>query len=100
MVIDFFLLLAMEEARLVVVDYKLEVLCYATKDLPLTCAVSKLIIPGLVDQLHTMKKIILPNLLTQHPQVRCQFNIFYYILSDPVSYRMNAHMDVDVCVLV
>ncbi|KAM7471478.1 hypothetical protein LguiA_009661 [Lonicera macranthoides] len=61
---------AMEEAKLVVVDYKLEVLCYATKDLPLTCAVSKLIIPGLVDQLHTMKKIILPNLLTQHPQLR------------------------------
>jgi hypothetical protein len=33
-------------------------------------AVSKLIIPGLVDQLNSMKNIILPNLLTEHPQVR------------------------------
>ncbi|XP_076959529.1 putative Ufm1-specific protease [Bidens hawaiensis] len=37
------------EAKLLVVDYKLKVICYATKDLRLTDAVSKLIIPGLVD---------------------------------------------------
>ncbi|KVH98971.1 Peptidase C78, ubiquitin fold modifier-specific peptidase 1/ 2 [Cynara cardunculus var. scolymus] len=34
------------EAKLLVVDYKLKVICYAAKDLHLTDAVSKLIIPG------------------------------------------------------
>ncbi|KAI7727432.1 hypothetical protein M8C21_020437 [Ambrosia artemisiifolia] len=57
------------EAKLLVVDYKLKVICYATKDLRLTDAVSKLIIPGLVDQLHTMKNMTLPNLLSQHPKL-------------------------------
>ncbi|KAJ0751086.1 hypothetical protein HanLR1_Chr05g0189601 [Helianthus annuus] len=57
------------EAKLLVVDYKLKVICYATKDLRLTDAVSKLIIPGLVDQLHTMKDMTLPNLLSQHPKL-------------------------------
>ena len=38
-------------------------------------AVSKLIIPGLVDQLNSMKNLILPNLLTEHPQVR-QFILY------------------------
>lgn len=60
----------LEETRLLVVDFKLEVLCYAAKDLLLTCAISKLIIPGLVDQLNTMKNTILPNLFKQHPQLR------------------------------
>ncbi|KAI8017124.1 putative Ufm1-specific protease [Camellia lanceoleosa] len=61
---------ALKEAKLLVVDYKLEVLCYAAKDLPLKHAVSKLIIPGLVDQLCTMKNTILPNLLGQQPLLR------------------------------
>ncbi|KAK9278466.1 hypothetical protein L1049_028031 [Liquidambar formosana] len=60
---------ALEEARLLVVGFKLEVLCFAAKDLPLTHAVSKLIVPGLVDQLNTMTNKILPNLLTQPPQL-------------------------------
>lgn len=51
------------------VDFKVEVLCYAAKFLPLTCAVSTLVIPGLVDQLNSMKNAILPNLLKQLPQV-------------------------------
>ncbi|KAI3686398.1 hypothetical protein L1987_80074 [Smallanthus sonchifolius] len=58
------------KAKLLVVDYKLKVLCYATKDLRLTDAVSKLIIPGLVDQLHTMKNMTLPHLLSQHPKLQ------------------------------
>ncbi|XP_059657236.1 probable Ufm1-specific protease [Cornus florida] len=60
---------ALEDAKLLVVDYKLEVLCYSAKDLPLSYAASKLIIPGLVDQLCTMKNTILPYLLTHHPQL-------------------------------
>ncbi|CAK7336595.1 unnamed protein product [Dovyalis caffra] len=59
---------AFEEARLLVVDFELEVLCYAAKDLLLMSAVSKLIIPALVDQFNSMKKTVLPKLLTQHPQ--------------------------------
>ncbi|KAH7858264.1 hypothetical protein Vadar_021831 [Vaccinium darrowii] len=58
---------ALKEAKLLVVDYKLQVLCYAAKDLSLEKAVSNLIIPGLVDQICTMKNTISPNLLGQHP---------------------------------
>ncbi|KAJ4712484.1 Peptidase C78, ubiquitin fold modifier-specific peptidase 1/ 2 [Melia azedarach] len=61
---------ALEDARLLVVEFKLEVLCYATKSLPLTYAVSKLVFPGLFDQLNSMKKAIKPFLLTQHPQLQ------------------------------
>ncbi|KAA8540731.1 hypothetical protein F0562_024350 [Nyssa sinensis] len=61
---------ALDETKILVVDYKLELLCYAAKDLPLAFAVSKLIIPGLVEQLHTAKNAILPNLMTQHSQLR------------------------------
>lgn len=57
------------EAKLLVVDYKLKVICYAAKDLHLTNAISKLIIPGLVDQLHSMKNMTLSNLLSQHPKL-------------------------------
>ncbi|KAF5730911.1 Ufm1-specific protease isoform X1 [Tripterygium wilfordii] len=60
----------LEEARFSVAEFKLEVLCYAIKDFPITFAVSKLIIPGLVDQLNSMKKTLLPDLLMQHPQLR------------------------------
>ncbi|XAR67950.1 hypothetical protein NMG60_11002905 [Bertholletia excelsa] len=58
---------ASKEAKLLVVDYNLEVLCFSAKDLPLKHAISKLIIPALVDQLYAMKSTILPNLLGQHP---------------------------------
>ncbi|KAK4427021.1 putative Ufm1-specific protease [Sesamum alatum] len=61
---------AMGEAKLLVVNHKLEVLAYATKDLLLTDMVLKLIIPGLVDQLHSLKNKILPDLLVQHPLLR------------------------------
>ncbi|KAF3436708.1 hypothetical protein FNV43_RR19455 [Rhamnella rubrinervis] len=60
---------ALEETRLLIVDFKLEVLSYAMKDLPLTYAISKLIVPGLVDQIKTVKNAICPNLLAQHPQL-------------------------------
>lgn len=59
----------MDEAKLLVVNYKLGVLCFAANDTPLVYVVSKLIIPGLVDQLRSMKNMILPNLLQKHPKV-------------------------------
>ncbi|XP_031283525.1 probable Ufm1-specific protease [Pistacia vera] len=61
---------ASEDARLLVVDFKLEVLCYAAKSLPLMDAISMLVFPGLVDQLNSMTKAVMPCLLTQHPQLR------------------------------
>lgn len=61
---------ASEEAILRIVDYRLEVICYAVKSLPLINAVSKLIVPALVDQLTAMKTAISPSFLVQHPQLR------------------------------
>ncbi|XP_021908845.1 probable Ufm1-specific protease [Carica papaya] len=61
---------ALEEARLLVVDFTLEVLCYAATSLELRHAAAKLVIPALVDQLNLMKKATLPNLLAEHPQLR------------------------------
>lgn len=58
---------ALKETKLLVVDHDIEVICYASKDLSLKDAISKLVIPGLVDQLFAMKNIISPNLLGQHP---------------------------------
>ncbi|KAL4558079.1 hypothetical protein LXL04_036275 [Taraxacum kok-saghyz] len=57
------------ESKHLVVHYKLKVICYATKDLLLKDAILNLIIPGLIDQLHTMKNMTLPNLLSQHPKL-------------------------------
>lgn len=59
-----------EEARLLAVDIKLDVLCYSSRELPLKYAVSSLVIPGLVDQLNTVQKLMLPNLLAQHPRLK------------------------------
>ncbi|CAN8254897.1 unnamed protein product [Cochlearia groenlandica] len=61
---------AMDEARLSVVDLNLDVLTYAPKELPLMHAVSNLVIPALVDQLYSLKKIILPDILMEHPKLR------------------------------
>lgn len=44
-------------------------LCYAPKDLPLVSVISKLLIPGVVDQLTAMKNAYVPNLLKEHPQL-------------------------------
>lgn len=65
----FFHVLVVEETKLVVLDFNLDVLCYSPKDVPLIHALPNLIIPGLVDQLTAMRKMLLPN-LTSHPQVR------------------------------
>ncbi|XP_073099403.1 probable Ufm1-specific protease [Elaeis guineensis] len=60
---------ASEPARIVVASFKLDVLCYASEDFPVTAAISKLVVPALVDQLETMKKAIIPEILSQHPQL-------------------------------
>jgi hypothetical protein len=56
-------------ANLRVINLKLDILCYASIDLPVAAAVSELVIPGLSDQLSIMKKAIVSELLTQQPQV-------------------------------
>ncbi|CAI9112933.1 OLC1v1013444C2 [Oldenlandia corymbosa var. corymbosa] len=61
---------AAANTKVLVVVQKMEVLCYAAKDLLLTSAVSKLIIPALVCQIRSMRNKILPNLLTQHQQLQ------------------------------
>lgn len=60
----------LEETRLSVLEFKLDVLCFAPKDLPLVSAISKLLIPGVLDQLTAMKNVHVPNLLKEHPQVK------------------------------
>lgn len=82
---DFFFLIshtAPEETKLLVVDYKLEVLCYAAKELSIASAISNLLIPALTDQLHAAKTIILPDLFTRQSNVRCtyKFCILFYQL--------------------
>ncbi|KAH7681528.1 Peptidase C78 ubiquitin fold modifier-specific peptidase 1/ 2 protein [Dioscorea alata] len=59
-----------EPTKAVSISFKLDVLCYASKDFPLAEAVSKLLVPGLTDQLLIMKSAIMPKLLSQHPQIR------------------------------
>jgi hypothetical protein len=51
------------------INLKLDILCYSSVDFPVAAAVSELIIPGLVDQMSIMKKIIAAE-ITQQPQVR------------------------------
>lgn len=60
---------ATEGAKLLVVNHKLEVLCYAAKELSLMDVVSKLLIPALVDQLHSLKNKISSSLLTEQPKL-------------------------------
>lgn len=81
---------ALEEARLFVVDFELEVLCYVAKDLLLMSAISKLIIPALVDQFNSMKKAVLPKLLAQHPQL-CSYHFNPPGLLHPITviYELN-----------
>ncbi|KAL3342764.1 hypothetical protein AABB24_026681 [Solanum stoloniferum] len=61
---------ATQETQLLVIGHKLEVLCYASKDLSLAYGISKLVIPALVDQLHSMRKVNIPDLLKRHPELQ------------------------------
>jgi hypothetical protein len=53
---------------------KLDVLCYSSIDFPVAAAVSELVIPGLVDQLIVMKRIIASE-ITQQVQVCDLLNV-------------------------
>ncbi|KAI3847477.1 hypothetical protein MKX03_011747 [Papaver bracteatum] len=66
---------APEQVEVLVVAFNIEVLCYAAKSLPVAYAISKLIMPALVDQLTAMKKILMPNLLTQYPEL-CPYHFY------------------------
>lgn len=68
-ILSFNFFLAVEPANFVAVSIKIDVLCYAGKDHPMKCVISKLIIPGLGDQLTSMKKAIMPNISKHHSQV-------------------------------
>ena len=52
-----------------IVELKLDVLCYSSRDYPLASAVSGLVIPGLIDQLLKVKESVKPRLSTNHPKV-------------------------------
>ncbi|CAN4087996.1 unnamed protein product [Withania somnifera] len=60
---------ATQETQLLVIGHKLEVLCYASKDLSLAYGISKLVIPALIDQLHSMRKVIMPDLFKRYPEL-------------------------------
>ncbi|KAK8959644.1 putative Ufm1-specific protease [Platanthera guangdongensis] len=59
-----------EPTRCVLASFKLDVLCFSSKDFPVASAISKLVVPGLIDQLTALKKAISPNLLSHHPQLQ------------------------------
>lgn len=72
---------AMEETKLLVVEFNLDVICYAPKQLPLTHAISKLIITGLTDQLISVKNTVFANLLLKQPQVTSGLYISLMIIT-------------------
>lgn len=61
---------ALGPTKLLAVSIKIEVLCYAGKDHPMKYVIPELIIPGLGDQLISMKKTLMPNISAQHPQLK------------------------------
>lgn len=59
-----------EPARFAFTNFKLDVLCFSSKDFPIASAISKLVVPGLINQLMAMKKSISPGILTEYPQLQ------------------------------
>ncbi|KAL0925404.1 hypothetical protein M5K25_003729 [Dendrobium thyrsiflorum] len=57
-----------EAASCVFANFKLDVLCYSSKECPIASVISKLVVPGLIDQLLTMKNVISPSLSARHSQ--------------------------------
>lgn len=58
---------AQEDIRLIMLVIKLDVLCLASRELSLADAVSKLLIPGLIDQLSAMRKV--SDIRTKQPKL-------------------------------
>ncbi|PKA61286.1 putative Ufm1-specific protease [Apostasia shenzhenica] len=61
---------AEQPARGVVANLKLDVLCYSSKEFLVASAISKLVVPGLIDQLIALKNTISPKLPTHYPQLK------------------------------
>ncbi|XP_078435786.1 peptidase C78, ubiquitin fold modifier-specific peptidase 1/ 2 isoform X2 [Wolffia australiana] len=59
---------APEPVKCSVVDFKLDVLCFSSRDFPLDSTISRLVIPALVSQLLEMKQSTTPKLCMNHPQ--------------------------------
>ncbi|XP_062202449.1 probable Ufm1-specific protease [Phragmites australis] len=70
-------------ASLRIINLKLDILCYSSKDCPVASAVSELVIPGLVDQMTIMKKVIVSE-ITQQPQL-CPYHFIPPGLLIPVT---------------
>ncbi|THU49272.1 hypothetical protein C4D60_Mb06t07810 [Musa balbisiana] len=75
---------ATEYARNLNVNFKLDVLCYASEDFTIAAALSKLVIPGLIDQLNSIKKAVIPELLSQQPQL-CPYHFLPPELLHPIT---------------
>ncbi|WOL12793.1 putative Ufm1-specific protease [Canna indica] len=75
---------ATEHARYLNCSFKLDVLCYASQDFTIAAALSKLILPGLVDQLNSIKKAATPELLLQQPQF-CPYHFLPPGLLHPIT---------------
>ncbi|XP_078435785.1 peptidase C78, ubiquitin fold modifier-specific peptidase 1/ 2 isoform X1 [Wolffia australiana] len=60
---------APEPVKCSVVDFKLDVLCFSSRDFPLDSTISRLVIPALVSQLLEMKQSTTPKLCMNHPQL-------------------------------
>ncbi|XP_020253327.1 probable Ufm1-specific protease isoform X2 [Asparagus officinalis] len=57
---------ASDPARFFIVNFKLDVLCYASKDFPVAAAISRLVVPGLTDQIVSMEKVFVQKLSSEH----------------------------------
>ncbi|KAL6623082.1 hypothetical protein ACP70R_032961 [Stipagrostis hirtigluma subsp. patula] len=70
-------------ASLRVINLKLDILCYSSKDFPVAAAVSELVIPGLAHQMSIVKKVIASE-ITQQPQL-CPYHFIPPGLLIPVT---------------
>ncbi|KAK1295125.1 putative Ufm1-specific protease [Acorus calamus] len=75
---------ALESVELVAISLQLDVLCFSAKELPAGLAVSKLVVPGLIDQLTTMKKAILSEKSTQGLQL-CPYHFYPPRITHPIT---------------
>ncbi|KAK1319459.1 putative Ufm1-specific protease [Acorus calamus] len=75
---------ALESVELVVISLHLDVLCFSAKELPAGLAVSKLVVPGLIDQLTTMKRAILSEKSTQGLQL-CPYHFYPPRITHPIA---------------
>ncbi|KAG6473736.1 hypothetical protein ZIOFF_067653 [Zingiber officinale] len=73
-----------EHAKNLSFSFKLDVLCYSTEDFTISAALSELVIPGLVDQLNNMKRVLISELQSQQPQF-CPYHFLPPGLLHPIT---------------